>query len=147
LGGRSLLTSLLSECRDSEAACRQPPASLEGGGVSSTHPHDGRLRRASVDGNQVECGAAGLAVDNADHRPVYYSILGPHMGHEVRSTLCLDCRVRMKLVRELSWLGPTLPAVQLFQCAQCGRADTVELPEKPKRPHLMLDRGRIPDKL
>jgi hypothetical protein len=57
--------------------------------------------------------------------PVCY--LG-RMGREIRSKLCLDCGVRMKLVRELSWLGPALPAVQLFQCGQCGRADTVDLP-------------------
>ena len=40
----------------------------------------------------------------------------------------------MKLVRELSWLGPGLPAVQLFQCGKCGRAETVDLPEKREAP-------------
>jgi hypothetical protein len=56
------------------------------------------------------------------------------MQREIRSKLCLDCGVRMKLVRELSWLGPGLPAVQLFQCGKCGRADTVDLPEKREAP-------------
>ena len=34
----------------------------------------------------------------------------------------------MKLVRELSWLGPGLPAVQLFQCGDCGHVEMVEWP-------------------
>ena len=42
------------------------------------------------------------------------------MGREIRSKLCLDCGVRMKLVRELSWLGPGLPAVQLFHAVTVG---------------------------
>ena len=50
------------------------------------------------------------------------------MGREIRSKLCLDCGVRMKLVRELSWLGPGLPAVQLFQCGDCGHVEMVEWP-------------------
>ena len=66
-----------------------------------------------------------------DARTVCY--LGPH-GARNTIQAWLDCGVRMKLVRELSWLGPALPAVQLFQCGQCGRADTVELPEKLEAP-------------
>ena len=50
------------------------------------------------------------------------------MGREIRSKLCLDFGVRMKLVRELSWLGPGLPAVQLFQCGDCGHVEMVEWP-------------------
>ena len=60
------------------------------------------------------------------------------MGREIRSKLCLDCGVRMKLVRELSWLGPGLPAVQLSQCGDCGHVEMVEC-RRPRRPYLRLD--------
>jgi hypothetical protein len=42
---------------------------------------------------------------------------------------CRHCGARMKLVRELPWLGRQLPAIRLFQCAGCGHVDMIEWPD------------------
>jgi hypothetical protein len=103
----------------------------------------GGMTRNRSESTHYLCGSSGrpLAVDGLHCRCAIHATLnlsiymrrrrrtcpGPaildRMVREIRSKLCLDCGVRMKLVQELSWLGPGLPAVQLFQCRDCGHVE------------------------